>query len=64
MVTGYHFGRGGSDVTFFVRPARVDQLSERPRRLYSYDDNQIKSFEDYQVTCDMSEVGARLMAIW
>jgi len=57
-VTGYHLALGGSEVTFFVRPARLPEM-QPPLALYCYDDAQLKQFQDYKVVSTITEVAAR-----
>ena len=59
LAAGYHFALSGVDVTFFVRPGRLEEMARKPKRLYCYDDNEIKSFDDYATVCDMDEVATR-----
>ena len=59
LVTGYHFALSGVDVTFFVRPSRMEEMARKPRRLYCYEDHEVKLFDDYDTVCDMDEVAAR-----
>jgi hypothetical protein len=48
IAAGYYLARSGSNVTFLVRPHRVEDLS-RPQILYSYDDNGLKEFSGYSL---------------
>jgi len=57
-VTGYHFALGSTDITFFVRPARLAEM-QMPLLLYCYDDAGLKEFRDYHVVSTMAEVAAR-----
>ena len=59
LVTGYHLALSGVDVTFFVRSSRLDEMVRKPKRLYCYDDNEVKSFDDYATVCDMDELAAK-----
>ena len=59
LVTGYHFALSGVDVTFFVRPSRLEEMARKPKRLYCYEDHEVKLFDDYDTVCDMDEVAAR-----
>ena len=59
LVTGYHFALSEVDVTFFVRPSRMEEMTRKPKRLYCYEDNEIKLFGDYATTCKMDEVAAQ-----
>lgn len=58
MVTGYHFTLSGVDVTFYVRPRRMEEMAHKPKKLYCYQDNEIKLFSDYDTVCDMEDVAA------
>ena len=57
MVTGYHFGLAGAQVTFLVRPTRVNDFRP-PQILYCYDDGKLKEFSGYRVVGSMSEAGS------
>ena len=59
LVTGHHFALSGVDVTFFVRSSRLEEMARKPKRLYCYDDNEVKLFDDYVAVCDMDEVATR-----
>ena len=59
LVTGYHFALSGVDVTFFVRPGRMEEMARKPKRLYCYEDHEVKLFDDYDVICDMDAVAAQ-----
>lgn len=54
LVTGYHLTLGGSRVTFLVRPGRKTDFSP-PKTLYCYDDNSIRSYDDYSVIESLQE---------
>ncbi len=58
MVTGYHLQLAGVDVTFLVRPTRVEDFKP-PQLLYCYDDATLKKFDDYRVIGNMSESGGK-----
>ncbi|HEY0693994.1 MAG TPA: 2-dehydropantoate 2-reductase N-terminal domain-containing protein [Kribbella sp.] len=58
IMSGYHLQLAGAEVTFLVRPKRVEKLSG-PQVLYSYDDASLKQFSDYRVLADVTEVGDR-----
>lgn len=58
LVTGYHFALSGVEVTFYVRPGRMEEMNQKPRRLYCYEDHEIKSFDEYAVTCEMEDVAS------
>lgn len=51
MIFGYNLSLAKADVTYLVRPGRVERLS-RPQTLYCYDDNSLKQFEGYSVISD------------
>ncbi|KAI2615344.1 hypothetical protein GGR54DRAFT_632228 [Hypoxylon sp. NC1633] len=55
IITGYHLGLAGADVTFLIRPHRSDALN-RPQILYCYDDNQLKEYKDYTYITDPSKM--------
>lgn len=55
MILGYHFSLAKADVTYLVRPARVERLS-KTQTLYSYDDNSLKYFDSYSVISDHSSI--------
>jgi ketopantoate reductase len=57
-VTGYHLALGGSEVTFFVRPARLAEM-QPPMVLYCYDDAQLKAFRNYHVVSTIAQVAAQ-----
>ena len=48
LVAGYHLQLAGAEITFLVRPARIEALS-RPQKLYCYDDATVKSFDGFKV---------------
>lgn len=48
LTTGYHLQLAGAEISFLVRPHRVDALSA-PQRLYSYGDHDLKTLESYQL---------------
>lgn len=58
LVTGYHFALSGVDVTFYVRPGRLEEMNHKPKRLYCYEDHEVKLFDEYTTVCDMSEAVA------
>lgn len=58
MVNGYHLSLAGAQVSFLVRPARVDDFKP-PQRLYCYDDATLKEFADYRVIGDIAEAGGQ-----
>ncbi|MDF2642795.1 MAG: ketopantoate reductase [Pseudomonas sp.] len=51
MIFGYHLSLAKADVTYLVRPGRVERLS-RPQTLFSYDDNSLKQYDGYSVISD------------
>lgn len=51
MIFGYHLSLAKADVTYLVRPGRVERLS-RAQTLYCYDDNSLKQFDNYSVISD------------
>jgi len=55
IITGYHLSLAGAAVTFLVRPHHQERLS-RPQTLYSYDDNSLKTFTDYELLTDPTEL--------
>jgi len=59
LITGYHFALSGIDVTFFVRPSRMDEMAQKPKRLYCYNDHKVKLFDEYATLCDMDDVAAK-----
>ncbi|MFJ2650106.1 ketopantoate reductase family protein [Streptomyces sp. NPDC087420] len=58
IVSGYHLRLAGAEVTFLVRPERVEKLS-RPQVLYSYDDTDLKYLSGYRVLSDVTDAGDR-----
>ena len=58
IMSGYHLQLAGAEVTFLVRPKRVEKLS-RPQVLYCYDDASLQHFSDYRLLSDVTEVGER-----
>lgn len=59
MVTGYHFALSGVDVTFYVRPGRMEEMAQKPKRLYCYENHEVKKFDEYTTVCDMDEVATK-----
>jgi ketopantoate reductase len=57
-VAGYHLALGGSEVTFFVRSARLAEMRP-PLVLYCYDDAALRQFGDYKVVSSIAEVAAQ-----
>lgn len=58
IVTGYHLHLAGAEVSFLVRPGRLPALQE-PQVLYCYDDDELKTFGDYQAFGSVAEATAR-----
>ena len=58
IMTGYDLARSGADVTYLVRPHRLEQL-ERPQVLYSYDDHSRHEFSGYAVATDVASFTSR-----
>ncbi|MEV6424647.1 2-dehydropantoate 2-reductase N-terminal domain-containing protein [Streptomyces sp. NPDC051662] len=58
IMSGYHLRLAGAEVTFLVRPQRVEKLS-RPQMLYSYDDVSLKPFSGYRLLSDVTKAGDR-----
>ncbi|KAK4935626.1 hypothetical protein LTR10_023349 [Elasticomyces elasticus] len=55
LISGYILSQGGADVTFLVRPHRAKILT-RPQLLYSYDDNDLKTYTDYNFSTDPVDI--------
>ncbi len=55
LVVGYILSLAKAEVTFLVRPHREEEL-KRPQVLYSYDDNQLKTYTDYKHITDPSKI--------
>jgi len=55
LVTGYHLGLAGAEVTFLVRPHRRSDL-ERTQTLYCYDDGLLKEYSGYSLLTDPAEI--------
>ena len=53
LVIGYYLQRGGTKVTFLVRPGKKQQ-SKAPSVLYCYDDGTLKYLNDYDVEDDVA----------
>lgn len=53
LVTGYHLQLAGAEITFLVRPKRIEVLS-KPQLLYCYDDATLKQFDGYKLIWDAS----------
>lgn len=58
VLTGYDLSRAGADITFLVRPHRLEQLS-RPQALYSYDDHTLQHFSGYDLITDPAALSQR-----
>jgi len=52
---GYILQLSGAEITFLVRPHKVEALS-RPQKLYSYNDHQLKTFTGYKLITNPSEM--------
>jgi hypothetical protein len=55
IITGYHLSLAGAAVTFLARPHHRERLA-KPQILYSYDDNSLKTFTDYELFVDPTEL--------
>ncbi|WP_421579940.1 ketopantoate reductase family protein [Shinella sp. M31] len=55
LVSGYHLALSGAEVTFLVRPHRINQLA-RPQLLYSYDDGALNSYHGYGLATDLAQL--------
>jgi hypothetical protein len=51
VITAYHLNLAGAEVTFLARPHHQERLST-PQMPYSYDDNSLKTFSDYELLTD------------
>lgn len=58
ITTGYHLALAGADVTFLVRPGRLEALKS-PQLLYCYDDGQLKEFAAYQAVGAVGEAAQK-----
>jgi Ketopantoate reductase PanE/ApbA len=58
LVVGYHMAVGGTAVTFYVRPSRRKSFDSF-QTLYCYDDSELKTFRDFDVISDTSEMASR-----
>jgi hypothetical protein len=58
IVTGYHLGLAGAEVTFLIRPHRRRDL-ERAQTLYCYDDGKLKEYSGYTLLTDPDEILGR-----
>ncbi len=54
VTTGYHLALAGADITFLVRPARLQSLKS-PQVLYCYDDGQLKEFAGFAAVASAGE---------
>lgn len=57
VILGYHLSLAKADVTFLVKPGRVERKSG-PQVLYCYDDDSLKHFDDYEVISDHAGIVA------
>lgn len=58
IITGYHLGLSGAEITYLVRANREEQLN-RPQILYCYNDNQLKEYTGYTyITDPVGMIGA------
>lgn len=48
LTCAYHLQRAGAEISFLVRPHRLEALS-RPQKLYCFNDDSIKLLENFQV---------------
>ena len=55
LSAGYHLQLAGAAISFLVRPSRVLEMS-RSRVLYSYDQATLKTFADYTLISDATEI--------
>ena len=55
MIFGHNLTLAHADVTYLVRPGRVEHLS-RLQTLYCYEDNSLKHFEGYSVISDHADI--------
>ncbi|TGD71909.1 ketopantoate reductase [Mangrovimicrobium sediminis] len=55
LTTGYFLRRSGAELSFLVRPHRVEALT-RPQTLYSYDEQTLKTLDGYEVFTDAAEL--------
>jgi len=58
LTSGYHLNLAGAKITFLVRKHRVDNLS-RPQQLYCCNDHKLKTFENFAVITDPSELNGQ-----
>ena len=57
LVLGYHLHLSGAEVTFYVREKRAEDLG-RPQMLYSYDQQEMNTYGDFNVITDFADVDA------
>jgi UDP-N-acetyl-D-mannosaminuronate dehydrogenase len=55
VVYGYILSLAKVEVTFLIRPHRVEALS-KPQTLYNYDDQQLKTFSEFKYTTDPAKI--------
>ncbi|XDG01754.1 hypothetical protein ABKA04_001369 [Annulohypoxylon sp. FPYF3050] len=55
IITGYYLHKAGAEVTFLIRPRREESL-KRPQILYCYEDNSLKSYEEYTYLTNPSDI--------
>lgn len=55
IVVGHNLSLAKASVTYLVRPGNVERLG-RPQMLYSYNDNTLKAFDDYDVITDHADI--------
>jgi hypothetical protein len=56
VVYGYLLSLAQVEVTFLIRPHRVEALS-KPQTLYNYDDRQLKTFSKFKYITDPAKIG-------
>ena len=61
LVAGYHLQLAGAEITFLVRPERVEAAA-RPKTLYCYDDATLKAFSAFKVISDATEISSSSFA--
>jgi hypothetical protein len=54
ITTGYHLALGGTDVTFLVRPGRLEAL-QSPQILYCHDDSALKELAAFGASASVEE---------
>jgi len=55
IILGYHLELAGADITFLVRPHRLNEL-QNPQTLYCHDDHSLKVFKGYHYITEVSEL--------